>query len=143
MSREDCYHRAQQQPRGRFECIDGHVVAMAPEKGAHLRMNAGDNDYEPDAIVNCGPRMNDDAITAPNPVVVVQVLSPSTAGTDTGAKLAGYVLVSSIIHYLIVHPARPQVIQHRRRTDTAAGHTRQGSTRPSSSPARFSLTHYA
>jgi Uma2 family endonuclease len=147
LSREEFYRWAEQQPRGRFERIDGCVVAMAPEKGAHLRMKAaiwlalhnaiqnagsacqalpdgvtiaaGDNDYEPDAVVNCGPRMDDDAIAAPNPVVVVEVLSPSTAGTDTGAKLAGYFLVPSILHYLIVHPTRRQVIHHRRRINEA------------------------
>ena len=35
-----------------------------------------DTDYEPDAVVNCGPPIPDDAIAAPNPVIVVEVLSP-------------------------------------------------------------------
>ncbi len=43
-------------------------------------------------------------MTAPNPVVVVEVLSPSTRGIDTTVKLAGYFLVPSLKHYLIVEP---------------------------------------
>lgn len=37
----------------------------------------------------------DDAITAPNPVVVVAVLSPGAASTDNNAKLVGYFRVPS------------------------------------------------
>jgi Uma2 family endonuclease len=130
------------QPRGRYERVDGLIVAMAPERGAHLRMKGavyralhgavtaagvacqalpdgatvevGDSDYEPDAVVNCGPPMPDDAIAAPNPVVVVEVLSPGASAVDTGVKLADYVRVPSIVHYLIVHPTRRVVTHHRR-----------------------------
>jgi len=35
-----------------------------------------DTNYEPDAIVNCGPELPEDAIAAKNPVIVVEVLSP-------------------------------------------------------------------
>ncbi len=130
------------QPAGRYERVDGRIVAMAPERGAHLRVKAavflalrhaiaaaavpcqalpdgatvetGDSDYEPDALVNCGAPMADDAIAAPNPVIVVEVLSPGTAASDTGGKLAGYFQVPSIQHYLIVHPTRRTVTHHRR-----------------------------
>jgi Uma2 family endonuclease len=47
-------------------------------------------------------------------VVVVEVLSPSTATRDTGAKLADYFRVASLRHYLIVRTDRPTVIHHRR-----------------------------
>ncbi len=112
---------------------------MAPERIAHVRVKArvrralnrsvraagaqcealgdgvtveiGDHtDYEPDALVNCGPRLGDDDTAAPNPVVVVEVLSPSTRSVNTGGKLAGYFQVPSIRHYLIVAPDRPSVI---------------------------------
>ena len=81
-------------------------------------VETGDNDYEPDAMVNCGTPMADDAVAAPNPVIVVEVLSPGTAATDTGGKLAGYFHVRSIAHYLIVHPTRRSVTHHRRTTET-------------------------
>jgi Uma2 family endonuclease len=62
--------------------------------------------------------MADDAIAAPNPVIVVEVLSPGTASTDTGGKLAGYFNVTSIAHYLIFHPTRRVVTHHRRAANT-------------------------
>jgi Uma2 family endonuclease len=144
-SREEYRRWCELQPRGRFERVDGEIVAMAPERGAHLRVKAsaymalrqaltvagllcqalpdgvtvetGESDYEPDALVNCGEPMADDAVAAPNPVIVVEVLSPGTRSTDTGAKLAGYFKVPSIIHYLIVHPTKRMVIHHRRNGD--------------------------
>ena len=46
-----------------------------------------DTDYEPDALVNCGPPIPGDAIAAPNSVVIVEVLSPGTASVDRGRSL--------------------------------------------------------
>ena len=141
-SREEYRAWCAAQPRGRFERVDGQIVKMAAERAGHVRVKTavflalarairaagveceaftdgltietGDNDYEPDAVVNCGPRIADDAIAAPNPVIVVEVLSPGTQSTDTGGKLAGYFLVPSVMHYLIVHPTRRIVTHHRR-----------------------------
>ena len=73
--------------------------------------------YEPDALVYCGARLAADAVEVPNPIIVVEVLSPSTGPHDTGAKLAGYFQVASVRHYLIVDPARKLVIHHRRAAD--------------------------
>jgi Uma2 family endonuclease len=141
-SREGFRRWCDAQPKGRYERVDGRIVAMAPERGAHLRVKGavyralhravaaagvpcqalpdgatietGDNDYEPDAIVNCGAPMPDDAVAAPNPVIIVEVLSPGTASTDTGGKLADYFRVPSVVHYLIIHPTRRTVTHHRR-----------------------------
>jgi Uma2 family endonuclease len=83
-------------------------------------------DYEPAALVNCGVPLSDDAIAAPNPVVTVEVLSPSTASVDTGAKLADYFRLPPVQHYLLVRPflVRPSLVRpsrrevvHHRRTD--------------------------
>jgi Uma2 family endonuclease len=145
VSRAEFLEWVKTQP-GRYERIDGVIVAMAPERGAHLRAKAaiwlalrnalrdrgvacqalpdgatvavGENDYEPDAIVNCGEPMADDAVLAPNPVVVVEVLSPATTSVDTGGKLFDYFQVPSIQHYLIVHPTLRRVIHHRRNGPT-------------------------
>ena len=142
LSREEYFAWAETRPQGRCERVDGAVVAMAPERGAHLRVKAavwlalrqaiieagvacqalpdgatvatGESDYDPDAVVNCGEPMSDDAIVAPNPVVVVEVLSPATQAIDTGGKLADYFALPSIRHYLIVHVTRRLVIHHRR-----------------------------
>jgi Uma2 family endonuclease len=73
-----------------------------------------ETDYEPDAVVNCGPPSSADAIAAPNPVIVVEVLSPSAQSIDNAHKLADYFRVASIQHYLIFRARRPEVIHHRR-----------------------------
>ncbi len=146
MNREEFQAWAAQQPRGRFERVGGRVVAMAPERAAHVRAkNAvwaalrdaivangidcealgdgmtvsvdADTDYEPDAPVNCGERTGDDAVAAPNPVVVVEVVSPSSRAMDSGAKLSDYFRVPSIRHYLIVRTDQRMVIHHQRRQD--------------------------
>ena len=131
------------QPRGRCKRVDGRIVAMSPECGAHLRVNGavykvldraiiaagaqcqalpygatvetGDSDYGPDALLNCGEpmAMGDDALAAPNPVIIAEVLSPGAAAIDTGGKLADYFKVTSVAHYLIVHPTRRAVTHHR------------------------------
>ena len=144
VTRQEFRRLCEAQSTGRYERVDGRIVAMAPKRGAHLRVKGaiyraldravtlagvpcqalpdgatvetGDSDYEPDALVNCGEPMADDAVAAPNPVIVVEVLSPGTTSTDTGGKLADYFRVPSIAHYLIVHPTR-RTITHHRRTD--------------------------
>ncbi len=58
--------------------------------------------YEPDALVRCGPPLPDDAVTLTDPVIVVEVLSPSTRASDAGTKLDDYVRLHSLRHYLIV-----------------------------------------
>jgi Uma2 family endonuclease len=143
LSRADFRAWAEQQPRGRYERVDGRVVKMTPERIVHveLKFNViqalkaavrasvvecqayGDGvtievdehtDYEPDAVVNVGPRPGPNDLAAPNPVVVVEVLSPGTRSIDTGEKLAGYFRVSSIQHYLLVSARRAEIVHHRR-----------------------------
>ena len=70
--------------------------------------------YEPDAQVHCGEPLADDDVIVPASVIVVEVLSPSTATRDTGAKLADYFRLPTLRHYLIVRTDRPTVIHHRR-----------------------------
>jgi Uma2 family endonuclease len=73
-----------------------------------------DTDYEPDAVVNCGPPAPPDAVAAANPVIVVEVLSPTTRAIDTSDKLADYFRVATIRHYLIVSTRRREIIHHQR-----------------------------
>jgi Uma2 family endonuclease len=146
LSRDEFRAWAEKPPRGRFERVDGEVVARAPERWVHARLKAYIwqfvdreirraglpcqaapdgmtveidelTDYEPDALVNCGAPLPDEAISAPNPVVIVEVLSPSTASVDTGAKLADYFRLPSLQHYLLVRPSRREIVHHRRTDD--------------------------
>jgi Uma2 family endonuclease len=73
--------------------------------------------HVPDALVYCGPALPDDAIEVPNPVVLVEVLSPSTRKYDDTVKLDGYFSLPSVRHYLIVDRDGPPVIHYRRHTD--------------------------
>jgi len=135
----------------RYERVCGEPVAMSPERIQHVRVKARvwaaldraiaaagvdcealsdgvtievdeDTDYEPDAVVNCGPPASPDAIAAANPVVVVEVLSPGTQSIDTSDKLAGYFRLASVQHYLVVSTRRSEVIHHRREGGAIVSH---------------------
>ncbi len=131
---------------GRWELYDGAPVAMAPERVIHGRVQylvaraferAIDRAdvpcqflldsvavridkhrcYQPDVLIYCGQPLPGDVVEVPNPIVVVEVLSPGNAMKDLRDKLVGYFQVPSIVHYLIVdpddrlviHPARGSV----------------------------------
>lgn len=69
--------------------------------------------FEPDVVVFAG-LMNDHDIIVPQPLIVVEVLSDSTARKDRTVKLEGYSAVPSIEHYLILDWEEREIIQHRR-----------------------------
>jgi Uma2 family endonuclease len=73
--------------------------------------------HEPDALVYCGPRLAPSAIEVPNPVIVIEVLSPSTRHIDAQIKLAGYFRLPSVMHYLVIDPDKPLVLHHARNAD--------------------------
>lgn len=134
---------ASRQPQGRYELLDGLVVAMAPELADHVRTKLrvarvlGDKikqagldceafveglavaidertSFEPDALVNCGPAIPANQMTAPQPVIVIEVLSPSTQHIDKTRKLAEYFRVPSLHHYVILDIERRAVVHHKR-----------------------------
>jgi Uma2 family endonuclease len=142
---------AQGQP-GRFELYAGVVYAMTPERAGHAQVKYAvqtallaairradlpchmlpdgmtvridhDTAHEPDALVYCGEDLPASAIEVPNPVIVVEVLSPSTRHIDASAKLAGYFRIPAVQHYLIVDPDKRLVIHHARgEADLVATH---------------------
>jgi Uma2 family endonuclease len=65
----------------------------------------------PDVVVVCGPwqRDPDDANTLLNPVVVIEVLSPSTEAYDRGEKLAHYKLIPTLRACLLVAHERREI----------------------------------
>jgi len=128
---------------GRYELYAGSIYAMAPERVGHAKTKfaiqtallagvkrAGlpchmlpdgvtvrideTTAHEPDALVYCGAELSNDALETPNPIIVVEVLSPSTRHIDASAKLAGYFRVPSVQHYMIVDPDQRFVIHHAR-----------------------------
>ena len=60
--------------------------------------------YYPDVIVVCGEsRFEDDTFdTLLNPILVVEVLSPSTAAYDRGEKFEHYKQIASLQEYILV-----------------------------------------
>jgi Uma2 family endonuclease len=81
--------------------------------GASVRF-ADDRLVEPDVLVYCGEKVPRDVLVVPNPLIVVEVLSPSTQTMDLGAKLQGYFALPSLHHYLAIDPDRPLLIHHKR-----------------------------
>ncbi len=133
---------------GRYELVDGQVVAMAPERIVHVRLKArvwraledaitargrpcealvdgagvrldDSSFYVPDVLVYCGDRLAGDQLMVPAPMIVVEVLSPSTSDVDAGGKLEGYFRLASVRHYLIVKSDRRAIIHHRRGDDNS------------------------
>jgi Uma2 family endonuclease len=128
---------------GRWELRDGQPVLMSPERAlhavtklsAHVALMSGiqraslscrvfpdgmtvritaRTALEPDALVVCPSPADLNTMEIPNPVIVVEVLSPSTAADDHGIKLDGYFSLESVQHYLILDPDRRVMIHHRR-----------------------------
>jgi Uma2 family endonuclease len=69
--------------------------------------------YYPDVVVACGAFKGTD-LFATNPVLIVEVLSPSTAVIDRREKLVAYRQIESIQEYLIVHQKKQMVRLHRK-----------------------------
>ena len=138
-----------------FELIDGGPVAMAPERIEHAEIKfaattalaeairrakspcqavpdgllvriSRTTAYEPDALVRCGPRLPPSTLEIPDAIIVVEVVSPSSAARDYGDKVDGYFSVASIEHYLILVPDQRKTVHCRR------GRGSRGDTGPSS-----------
>ena len=131
---------------GRTELINGQIVTMSPEQVLHNRVKGSvyfalrravtdsgleaevftdgvtipidsHTAYEPDASVRTGPRVSGREMRIPDPVIVVEVLSPSSRHMDTSAKLIGYFRIASVQHYLVIDPDGRTVTHHSRGTD--------------------------
>jgi Uma2 family endonuclease len=70
----------------------------------------------PDAAVICGPtlRAPEDPLAVVNPVLLVEITSPSTEEYDRGEKLRHYKSLPSLREVLIVSHRAPHLTLHRR-----------------------------
>ena len=128
----DAFLLAYGEIEGRYEMYDGEIFAMAggsPSHG-HVSSNAlvalqkrarprgcvtygsdvyirPDDDNKsamlPDAFVRCGPPPPKEQRYITDPVVIVEVLSPSTMSFDRGAKLQRYFNFTSLQHVIILY----------------------------------------
>ena len=133
---------AMEQPeRPRFELHCGEVYAMSPERNRHaltkrdammeliraIRAAGVDCEvfpdgatvivdehsaYEPDVTVQCGGTVDLDKVTVDRPLIVVEVLSPSSQSLDGATKYRGYFRIASVRHYLILDPIQKSATHH-------------------------------
>jgi Uma2 family endonuclease len=124
-----------------YELVRGKTVAMAPPTAKHsvivskiggaleaglkrpcyVGMNAGvirpdrdDTFYEADLVASCTP-LEGTSATIPQPVVIIEVLSPSTAEHDRGGKLYDYRRIESVQEIALVASEQRHVEVWRRR----------------------------
>ncbi len=139
---------AEAQPDGaRYELVGGRVVEMQAERNRHALVKADvwrlladavlaadlpciafpdgvtiavDDSHarRPDVALQCDGDIDLDAVTCDRPLVLVEVASPSTARVDTTSKLAEYMGLDSVRHYLVIDPETRLAYHHSR---TSAG----------------------
>ncbi len=140
----------------RWELHDGEAYAMAggsPEHGA-LALNAAialrsifrargcevfafdvyvraeGDDYNamlPDVFVRFGPRPPANARFLSDPVLIVEVLSPSTMDFDRGEKLMRYKAMASVQHVMLIYQGEARVeVFARPEDETAADRDEDG-----------------
>jgi Uma2 family endonuclease len=126
---------AVRQKEGKYELVDGVVIVQQAQRWGHSKVKAAVYEvlrdaieaagasyyvapdgptvrisrhkaFVPDALVAPLPEPEFDDLEIDNPIVVVEVLSPSTVRMDTQTKLRGYFKVASVQHYLIVDPGK-------------------------------------
>lgn len=144
MTSDEFIEWSMNQPEGRrYELVAGKPMEMAAERAVHLKVKhrvmraledaieaaglaceawpdgmAVEIDegtiYEPDTLVRCGEPLADDVVKITDPVIVVEVVSPSSRGRDSGAKLHDYFRLPSVRHYLVVTTDARSVTHHRR-----------------------------
>ena len=125
----------------RYELIDGQPVAMAPvapghsvivanvthelksrlQRPCYVGSEAGvehpdrnDTFYEADIVVSCTP-VTPGMPAIPDPVAVIEVLSPSTIEHDRGRKAYGYRRIDSVQEIVLVSSEQRHVEVWRRR----------------------------
>jgi Uma2 family endonuclease len=82
-----------------------------------LRVEAADAYFYPDVFVTCSAADAADPLIKREPVLVVEVLSPSTAAYDRGEKFAAYRQLPGLQEYLLVDPAARRCDLYRKGAD--------------------------
>jgi Uma2 family endonuclease len=140
---------SKRQPDDRYELVDGEITAMTRDTVRHNRtkfavaqtlegavraaglpclvlidgVGVAINDKTlriPDVLVQCGAEPDPDALIVESPLIVVEVVSPSSERDDIGAKLIDYFAVASTRHYLIIFSEQRVVVHHQRNEDGIA-----------------------
>jgi len=89
-------------------------------EGVKLRLRKEQSYFYPDVMVTCENRLqalDSQQQTVEEPLVVIEITSPSTEAIDRREKLRAYRTLPSLKEYLIVSQDRAQVEIYRRRGD--------------------------
>jgi Uma2 family endonuclease len=134
---------AVRQSEGKYELVDGVVIMQQSQKWGHSKVKAEvafalreairktgvacyvasdgptvriskHKAFAPDALVAPLPEPAWESLEVADPIIVVEVLSPSTARMDETTKFDGYFQVPSVRHYMIVDPDAQTVTHHKR-----------------------------
>lgn len=97
------------------QALGGRAFAVLPSD-VRVRIRAADRATYPDVFVVCGTieRDPEDPDAVVNPIVIIEVLSDSTAESDRGDKFADYRRLRSLREYVLVSQ-RDQRIDVQRR----------------------------
>jgi Uma2 family endonuclease len=143
MSVEEFYSWLATQTQGKFELVDGEIVAMAGANRRHDRIainalrlvgNAleghpcqpftsdtyivipAGNRRQADMGIDCGTP-EDTSLEADEPTMVLEILSPTTRVFDRTDKIEEYKTVPSLEYIILIDPDYPQVRVYRRESD--------------------------
>ena len=134
----------ERQPEGsRYELLDGVIYQMQSERAVHglikgniyasfrqqvrnlglpcqvfvdgmaVRIEPATT-FEPDVFIRCGKPVPDELTAIADPMIVVEIASPSTKKIDETDKLTRYFDNPHILHYLVVLPLTKAVTHHHR-----------------------------
>lgn len=138
----DDYLAWEQQQAQRHEFVRGEVFAMAGGTDLHneaagnlymmlrqhlrgspcrvymadvkVRVETADCSFYPDVLVTCAENDRADRYVKRSPLLVIEVLSPTTAAFDLGEKFSAYRQLDSLQEYVLVDPERVRVQIYRR-----------------------------
>jgi Uma2 family endonuclease len=81
-----------------------------------VKLLTGEFYYYPDVLVSCSAA-DRDPLFREEPVLLIEVASPSTLRIDRGEKLNAYRQISSLVEYVIVGQDQPSIEVYRRRNN--------------------------
>ncbi len=133
------YLQFERQSETKHEYFDGEIFAMAGASRRHCKISANlmraignklhltncnvyANDFRvkiketglytyPDVIITCGKEILEDQVkdTLLNPLIIIEILSPSTERYDRGKKFLHYRQIESLQNYVLISQEEPRI----------------------------------
>lgn len=144
----DAYFEWADKQDGRWEFYDGAPQKMSPQTLGHLELKAqvwavlkrqaeaasrsfhvlpdgatvrtpDGKVYEPDCLIYAGAPLLRSAIVVEDPLLIVEIVSPSSRDLDLGQKAIDYFNLPSVQHYLVIDPDGPPIVHATRQGPNA------------------------